>query len=180
MRTTDEMLYSERLSSWRTEALFLVLTVLFLGLGVRRFNAGNRDALAVVLLCLFAFFLFYALNYRTLLIRVTAESLKLKFGIVTWLVSLDNIETCRQDDLPLLLRLGGAGVHFMLVGGRYRVLFNFLEHPRITITLKKPRGAVRDISFSTRRPHDMLRLINDAISANGAAQQAPRPGSVVQ
>ena len=165
----DGALYNERVSSNRTEALFLTLTVVFSLLAAWRVSAGNLDAVAVVFFCLFVFFLFYSLNYRTLIIRLTSESLKLTFGIFTWVVSLDNIEDCRLDDIPVLLRLGGAGIHFMLVRGRYRLLFNFLEYPRVTIALKKPRGPVRELSFSTRRPDDILRLIKAALSATGAA-----------
>ncbi|MDH3944005.1 MAG: hypothetical protein OEV06_07935, partial [Anaerolineae bacterium] len=46
-------------------------------------------------------------------------------------------------------RNGGAGVHLMMVEGRYRVSFNFLEHERVVLRLKRKRGPVRDVSFST-------------------------------
>jgi hypothetical protein len=61
--------------------------------------------------------------------------------------------------------MGGAGIHFMVVGKRYRASFNFLEHPRVVIALKRKAGLVRDVSFSTRRPVDVLRLIQKAVSA---------------
>jgi hypothetical protein len=56
----------------------------------------------------------------------------------------------------------------MLIRKRYRASFNFLEHPRVVIALKRKVGPVRDISFSTRRPDDVLRLIQEVISANSA------------
>jgi hypothetical protein len=66
------------------------------------------------------------------------------------------------------MRLGGAGIHFMLINKRYRASFNFLEHSRVVIALKRKVGPVRDISFSTRQPDEVLRLIQGAISAKAA------------
>jgi hypothetical protein len=105
-------------------------------------------------------------NFRTLIIRLNAESLTLTFGIFTWRVPLDNVETCGLDELPTLMRLGGAGIHFMFIRKRYRASFNFLEHPRVVIAFKRKVGLVRDISFSTRRPADVLRLIQAAVTAS--------------
>jgi hypothetical protein len=95
---------------------------------------------------LFAFFLFYELNYRTLIIRLSKDALQLKFGIFTWIIPLHNIETCFPDATSLW-RIGGEGIHFTPLGGRYRAMFNFLEHPRVVITLKTKRVLVRVIAF---------------------------------
>ena len=160
---SDEIIYHEKLSSNRTEALFLGLTLLFLLLFVWRVTAAGLGLLAGVLLFFFLLFLFYSLNYRTLIIRLTPDTLKLAFGLFTWRVPLDNVQDCRLDELPPLKRLGGAGIHFMTVAGRYRASFNFLEYPRIAIALKRKRGPVQDVSFSTRRPEEILRLIHQAL-----------------
>lgn len=108
-----------------------VAAALFVLLLIWRFSTVRLDVLAVVFLCLFVFFLFYAVNYRTLVIRLTPERLVLRFGLFTWKVPLDNVEACRLDDVPTLTRLGGAGIHFLGVRGRYRASFNFLEHLRL-------------------------------------------------
>jgi Ca2+/Na+ antiporter len=170
---TDDLIYNERVSSNRTEALFLALTTFFLLLLTWRVNAGIVDLLAAVFFCLFGLFLFYSVNYRTLIIRLTAESLKLTFGIFTWIVLLDNVEECRLDELPILMRIGGAGIQFMSVRKRYRASFNFLEHPRVVVAFKRKRGPVWDISFSTRRPDEVLQLIQEAIAANNTARSRP-------
>ena len=173
---TDDLIYHERVSSNRTEALFLALTILFFLLLIWRVKAGSLDVLAAVFFCLFSLFFFYSVNYRTLIIRLTPESLKLTFGIFTWRVPLDNIEECRLDEIPLLMRMGGAGIHFMSIRKRYRASFNFLEHPRVVIAFKRKAGPVRDISFSTRHPEDVLRLIQEAVSARMGTQPG-RPAS---
>jgi hypothetical protein len=116
--------------------------------------------------------LFYVLNYRTLNIRLTDKSLKLTFGIFSWTVPLDNIKACGLDEIPALMRLGGAGIHFMSIRGRYRASFNFLEYPRVVVALKRKAGPVRDISFTTRRPDEVLRLLEEAAAANRTADQA--------
>jgi hypothetical protein len=63
------------------------------------------------------------------------------------------------------MKMGGAGIHFMFIRKRYRASFNFLEYPRVVIAFKRKAGPVQDISFSTRRPDDLIRLIQAAASA---------------
>jgi hypothetical protein len=169
MITNDDLIYDEKVTSKRTEVLFLALTFLFFLLLIWRVIAADPDIIAAVIFCLFGLFLFYSVNYRTLTICLTSESLKLTFGIFTWTVPLDNVEECRLDDIPMFMRMGGAGIHFMRIRKRYRASFNFLEHPRIVIAFKRKVGLVRDISFSTRRPDDVLRLVQEAVSGKTAA-----------
>jgi hypothetical protein len=166
---TDNLSYEERVSSNKTEALFLGFTILFLMLLIWRKSTGSPDILSAIFFFIFVFFLFYSVNYRTLIIRLTAESLKLTLGIFTWTVPLGNVKESRLDDIPVLMRMGGAGIHFMRIRKRYRASFNFLEHPRVVIAFKRKVRLVRDISFSTRRPDDVLRLIQEAVSAKEAA-----------
>jgi hypothetical protein len=163
---TEDLIYDESVSSSRTEALFLALASLFAWLTLRGRQDRRRDLCSAVTLSLAAFFLFYSINFRTLRIRLTSERLELKFGIFRWIVPLDHIEEVHLDELPPFLRLGGAGIHFMSVHNRYRASFNFLEHPRVVIALKRQVGPVQDISFSTRRPEDIMRLTRAALAAN--------------
>lgn len=163
-----EIIYTERLRSSKTEALFLALMVLFLALFAWRVSARGLDLLAIALFCFFALFLFYSLNYRTLDLILTPGALVLKFGIFTWKVPLENVAGCHLDELPAVQRLGGAGIHFMLVRHRYRASFNFLEYPRLVLALKEKRGPVQDVSFSTRQPEELLRLIEEATSTHNA------------
>ena len=165
---TSNHLYEERVSSNRTEALFIGLTIVFLMLFIWRISTSRFDILSAVLVFFFLFFFFYSVNYRILTIRLSPESLTLKFGIFKWAIPLENVEGCRRDDLPIILRYGGAGIHFMFVGGRYRSSFNFLEHPRVVIALKKKAWVVRDVSFSTSHPDEVLRLLPNTPYAESA------------
>ncbi len=57
----------------------------------------------------------------------------------------------------------------MNVRQRYRASVNFLEYPRIVIAFKKKVGPVRDISFSTRHPDEVLQHIHQALAAKRSA-----------
>lgn len=167
---TDDLVYEEKISSSKTEALFIVLAVIFLVLSIWRVSASGLDALGTVFLLFFVLFVFYSLNYRILIIRIVQDSLKLKFGLFTWTIPPEDIgEIYPEDDIPALRKFGGAGIHFMFVRGRYRVSFNFLEYPRVVVALKRKRGPVRDVSFSTRLPQEVIELLKDAASAGAAA-----------
>jgi Ca2+/Na+ antiporter len=163
---TDKLIYSERISSNKTEILFLVLSALFAFLTFWRVKAAGVDILAIVLLILFCVFVFYSVNYRTLKIQITPERLNLKFGIFTRTILLSNIETCSLDEIPTLLRMGGAGIHFMRYKKRYRASFNFLEYPRVVIVLKRKTGPVQEISFSTRQPSEFLHLVQEKMETH--------------
>lgn len=163
----DDLIYEERLSSKSTSALFIGLTILFFCLMLWRWDSAGLEPLAVVFFCLFGGFLFYSVNYRVLNIRLTAQDLKLRFGVFSWTVAVSNIDGCRLDELPAMKKYGGAGIHFMLVDGRYRASFNFLEFPRVVIEFKQKMGLVQDISFSTRRPDALIRLVQEVVSEGG-------------
>lgn len=163
--------YYERVSSRRTEALFLVLTLLFAALAwrrarIRRARGASRDRLTNTFAGLSIFFLFYTLNYRTLIISLYPDKITLRFGLFSWQIAMDNIDHCSLDDTSLW-RIGGAGIHFSLIKGRYRAMFNFLEYPRVVVTLKQKRGPVWDIAFSTPRPYQVLEYIKmQAVETN--------------
>ncbi len=166
----EQILYEEQLTSKKTGSLFASLAILFFALLIKRVAARRFGRLAAVFLSLSGLFLFYTLNYRTLNIRLTPEYLKLTFGIFNWALPVNNISTCqRDDDLPPLLKYGGAGIHFMLFRNRYRASFNFLEHDRVVIELKQKAGWVQDVSFSTRNSDELISRIQEAISANELA-----------
>lgn len=156
----EQVLFSERLRSTRTTALFALLSLLFAWLAAILYSDGRFSAFFVVCVLLVPVFLFYVINYRVLRISLTHSNLQLCFGLVRWRVPLENIAGAYIDQLPVVAYFGGAGVHFMLVRKTYRVSFNFLEYPRLTLRLRQARGAVSEVSFSTRQPEKMLAVLN--------------------
>lgn len=157
--------YREKVSSKKTGLLFILLSLLFLILAIWRFLVSGLDTLAGGLLFFCCFFLFYVINFRTLAIHLTADSLRLKFGVFHWTIPVSNIAGCQlDDDLPWLMKNGGAGIHFMFVRNRYRVSLNFLEYDRVVIALKEKAGPVRDISFTTRNPDEIIKRMQAAMA----------------
>lgn len=156
-------IYHEHITSKATRWLFLGLSLLFGGLFIWRQQTSGPGWLSVLLAFLCLVFLFYTLNYHRLDIYLGQEALKLSFGIFHWTIPVENIASVALDNLPALLRYGGAGIHFMNVRNRYRASFNLLEYPRVVIALKRKAGLVRDISFTTQHPEEVIRLILAAI-----------------
>jgi hypothetical protein len=161
-------LYEEKISSVRTEVLFVALAFLFLALLYWRLIVTGFGVIAGILLLLSLFFSFYALNYRVLAIGISAEDLHLRFGVFGWKIPLNSIEEVCVDETSLW-RIGGAGIHFSPIRGRYRAMLNFLEYPRVVVALKEKRGLVRDVAFSTDRPKEVMGIIKAALANSAAA-----------
>jgi hypothetical protein len=164
----NKIVYHEEVTSSKTPVFFLALAILCLALFLWRVNAAGVNCSTLILGVLFLFFLFYNLNYRRLVIDLIPQRLTLKFGIFSCSVRVENIAACAVDELPALMRYGGAGIHFMFIRRRYRASFNFLEHPRVVITLRQSAGPVQDISFSTCQPAELLRILRQALMQNPA------------
>ncbi len=73
MNAKDNPVYEEKITSRRTEALFVSLTILFLLLLVWHLNTAGMEILSIILFFFCGLFLFYSLNYRALIIRLTPE-----------------------------------------------------------------------------------------------------------
>lgn len=156
----ESLLYHERLNSTGTQGFFLVLTLVFFIPFILRVQAAVCGWLTFALGFFAAMFLFYTVNYRMLVIQVTAQELVLKFGLFTWREARENIQGCALDHLAAWQYYGGAGIHYLLVRGRYRVSFNFLQYPRVEVSLKKKKGLVECISFSTEHPEEIVKVLS--------------------
>lgn len=165
IKSSARVIYHEEISSIKTSILFMFLMFTFFALFIFHWVSVGVDWLTTILFIMFGIFLFYVLNYRVLLIDISAEFISLRFGIFTWTVPIIKIANCQIDEIPMFLKLGGAGIHFMFVRGRYRASFNFLEYPRVVIAFKQKAGLVRDISFSTRHPETVIKSIMGSISS---------------
>ncbi|MBI9051371.1 MAG: hypothetical protein JEZ00_18245 [Anaerolineaceae bacterium] len=160
----ENYLYKEKIQSNSTLLLFVVLTIVFLISGLWRMITYSLDSFAMVLFFFAAFFLFYSINYRTLIITITADTVLLRFGVFKWETPMQEIMICELDDkLPNAKKYGGAGIHFMFIEQRYRVSFNFLEHDRVVIRQKGDQKRVKDVSFSTQNANEIIRIIKESL-----------------
>jgi len=160
-----DQIYQEKIQSSLTTLLFTFLMLVSSTLFAWRVMIVGFRAFPIICLVLALFFFLYVLNYRTLRIMITEEEVLLKFGLIRWRTRLENIQACKVDDSPNLIKYGGAGVHFAFVKGEYRAFFNFLEHPRILITFHQKQGLVQGVVFTTRQPEQVLEIINSRIAA---------------
>lgn len=160
-----DQIYQEKIQSSLTTLLFTFLMLVSSALFAWRVMIVGFRAFPIICLVLALFFFLYVLNYRTLRIMITEEEVLLKFGLIRWRTKLENIQACKVDDSPNLIKYGGAGVHFAFVKGEYRAFFNFLEHPRILITFHQKQGLVQGVVFTTRQPEQVLEIINSRIAA---------------
>jgi hypothetical protein len=151
-------IYHERLTSTRTTALFIFLALLFSGLFIYRFSSEALDGWAVLWAVLGGMFIFYVFNYRALTIEIDKTAIRLRFGLLGMRVEFHEITACETDTVSLW-RIGGAGIHFSPMGGRYRAMFNFLEYPRLVLRLNRKRGWIWDVAFSTRNPDEVMALV---------------------
>ena len=74
MTTTPDVVYEERVSSRRTEAVCIALALVFLALSAIRRSRSGFGYVAALLLLAGYFFLFYTINCRTLIVRMTLLS----------------------------------------------------------------------------------------------------------
>jgi hypothetical protein len=163
--TQKEILFGEKIQSNRTTLLFIVLTLVCAALAYWRLSSESLDNLCIVLFAFAGVFLFYVINYRSLNITISAKTVKLRFGIFKWTVPINNIAACKLDNnLPNSMKYGGAGIHFFTANRRYRISFNFLEYERVLLRLKSPRGLVKDVSFTTCKPNEVIQIIQNQIS----------------
>ncbi len=160
-----DQIYQEKVQSPLTSLLFTLLALVFSALFTWRVTVVGFRAFSIASLVLALFFFSYVLNYQTLRITITEEVVLLKFGLIRWRTKLKNIQTCKMDDSPNLIKYGGAGVHFAFVKGEYRAFFNFLEHPRILITFHHKKGPVQGLVFTTRQPDQVMGIIGSRIAA---------------
>ena len=157
---TEEIYYEETRSN-KTDRLFVVLALITYALGAWKLSVVGFKFGAGLFLFLGLLFTFYIFNFRVLKISITEQALHLKFGIIPWKSELSNVREVSLDDAPMIIKYGGAGVHFAFVKGEYRAFYNLLEYPRVLIRFKQKQGLVKALVFTTRQPDKILEIIQE-------------------
>ena len=167
-----KVLYEEKLTSLRTELAFICMALISFSFFVLSLYFWSLHILIQPLFfSISVFFLFYTINYRVLHIRLTSTGLQLKFGLLHWQAQRGRVEGSYIDDVSLW-RIGGAGIHLSPIHKRYRLMFNFLEHPRVVINLKKER--ISAVMFSTKNPSHIIELITKTLPNDQSKSQLLR------
>lgn len=157
----EEVIYNEEIRSNKTDLLFVVLALIFFALGAWRLSIVGFRFVPGLFIFLGLMFTFYVINFRVLKITITDQGIRLKFGLIPWITNFSNIQECMLDDAPIIIKYGGAGVHFAFVRGEYRAFYNFLEYPRVLIRFKEKQGLVQALVFTTRQPDQVLETIQE-------------------
>ncbi|MGY4706584.1 hypothetical protein ACVNPS_02360 [Candidatus Bipolaricaulota sp. J31] len=116
--------------------------------------------------------LFFLRSFRRLVIEITPEHIAVRFGI-RYVVPWERMESVRRDERSLL-SYGGVGWRFGRRKGGWTMAFVDFRSPRVVLELRG--GRVRELVFSTRRPEEVIRLVEEHLSERfrmGESGQTP-------
>ncbi|MFQ5909007.1 MAG: hypothetical protein ACE5JE_09340 [Thermoplasmata archaeon] len=117
---------------------------------------GSHPAPTVLYLGVAAVFLFLAVSFSRLIIRMTLDSLQIGYGMFRWRIRWGEIEGVELDELSAL-REGGVGVRVLKVKGKWRIVYSVVGGPRIVLSVRS--GRFREVVFSTKNPEEVTALV---------------------
>lgn len=158
-------LYEEKIASKWTTILFAFVTVFFMFMMFYQIFVGplgEYPAPTWVLIVLVIIFLFLTFNFRAMTIELTPEFLSTGFGVVKHRIPWEDIERSWEDESPVWT-YGGWGIRFEKSHGKRRLAYTVPQTPRVALSLK--RGRFQEFIFSTRKPGELIGLINEMTSS---------------
>lgn len=156
-------LYEEKLFSKWSTIIFTIFTILFLVLTVYPIfigPLGDNKAPTWLLGLIFLLFLFFTLNFSFMTLKLTSEFLSVRFGVLSYNVTWENIEKCYKEEVPLWT-YGGWGIRFEKSKGERRLAYTVPQTSQLTVLLKNKR--FREFIFSTRNPDKVIKLVEKMI-----------------
>lgn len=158
-----DILYREKLSSKYITSIFLFFASILLFCMIYQVligPLGNNPAPNWLLAIIFLFFIFLALNFLILVVKITSEFLIVGYGIFKHKINWKDVENVYRDKASVV-KYGGWGIRFGKVEGIWRLVYNIPESDRIVLKLKK--GNFREFVFSTKNSENVLKLIKEQI-----------------
>lgn len=158
-----KQIYQERIFSRLNAAIFAVVVgglVFSLIYQLLVGPLGSRPASNQFLVQLILFFLAVGINFSTLSIRINSQGVLVGYGLFKRTVQWADIEKCYQDDVSAA-NYGGWGIRMGRVRGKWRLVYNVVGSPRVVLALKK--GRFREFVFSTQRPREVIKIINQRL-----------------
>jgi hypothetical protein len=159
-----ENLYQERiLSRWTVviasavtgAMLFMLIYQIIVG------PVGDRPAPDWFFLIMFLLFLGITINFSLLRITITTDSLNVAYGIFKRTIPWREIENCYFDNASII-NYGGWGIRIGRVRGKWRLVYNVIESPRVVLTLKTLR--FKEFVFSTNQPDKVMAIVKQRVS----------------
>jgi hypothetical protein len=149
-------------------AMFVVLTVFFLAMFLDQLVTeplGDKPApdwFYLVMCLFFAFMTFIICNFSKLVVKATAKSLTVSYGVFKRVIPWEDVADCYPDESSSLGAYGGYGIRIGRVNGKLRLVYNVLGGQCVVLGLKK--GKFKEFVFSTNNPDDVMDLIKQRIT----------------
>jgi hypothetical protein len=154
-------IYEEKiLSKWLT-TMFVSITIVMLFLSVYQILVkplGSKPAPTWFYLIMALLFMGITYLFGRLTIKMTPASISVGYGLLRQSFNWDNVEGCFLDETSAF-QYGGAGLRMARIGGKWRIIYNVVESPRVVLSLKE--GRFKEVVFSTRHPEEVMKTIKE-------------------
>lgn len=144
--------------------MFMIgMAMFFLSMGIYNIaNPGNPldeppNWFNFVMFLIFGLVSWLVLNFRQLEVCLTGQGIEVGYGQFRHRQQWLNIEGVTRDSKPGL-KYGGFGIRLTWSGGKPVLVYNTIGAPAVELKLKQGRYSKR--VFSTRRPEEVIGLIN--------------------
>ncbi len=114
-----------------------------------------------VLLFVLLVFIVVMYSFRKLNIKMTSDSVIVKYGFGKRTIPWESISNCYLDKTSSIW-YGGFGNRMARVNGKWRDVYNVLGYPRVVLSLKST-GFYKEFVFSTKNPEEVMKIINEKI-----------------
>ena len=105
---------------------------------------------------MFIAFFFLTINFASLSITLTNETIAVGFGIIKHRVLLKDVVNCAPDEVSSM-KYGGFGIRVAKVKGKKRLVYNTIGTPRCVLSLKE--GKFHEFAFSTKNPEEVINVL---------------------
>ncbi|MFP4170195.1 MAG: hypothetical protein ACLFUV_04135 [Methanomassiliicoccales archaeon] len=158
-----DLIYRERIFARWLGALTGGLSLLFLSLFAYQALIGPLGEPAppnLIFLGMFLIFLFLTLNFSALVVSMTTDFLRVRFGLVRRKYRWAEIEGAYKEGATAVV-YGGYGIRFGWTKGRSRVAYILSLVPRVFVPIRD--GRFDELVFSTRDPGRVIELVHHQI-----------------
>jgi hypothetical protein len=123
---------------------------------------GTRPASNEFLAGMVLLFAAIGVLFSRLRIDISADGIKVGYGFIKHSIKWKDVIQCELDTTPAL-HYGGWGIRLARTGGKWRIVYSTVGEPRVMLSLAE--GRFREIAFSSRKPEQVIRIVNDYIAA---------------
>ncbi|UCF08274.1 MAG: hypothetical protein JSW28_00860 [Thermoplasmata archaeon] len=159
-----DVIYHERFTAKGFIAILSPITVFMLVIMMYHLLVESAEPFlfwTLFYITIFIAFLLLTINFATLTITMTSESITVGFGILKRKIPIVNIADCNRDDVSSV-KYGGFGIRVAKIKGKKRLVYNTIGTPRVLLSLKE--GRFPEFVFSTKSPEEVINVIRAQLS----------------